>query len=112
MDKNTAVEWSNQNYTSPDGRSFNVFATSREGGEYATVSGINSLTRNYMDNGNTLNSDDHNHPNDNPRGTKISLGNGDKGFKKDMQNYVNPKEQKLGENAKFRMLYRGKFTKY
>jgi len=110
LDKNTVVEWSNQNYTSSKGESFNLLTTSREGGEYATVTGINMLTGEYMDNGNTLNKDDHNHPNNSLSGYKTS--DNDKAYKKQLQDKANLNGQKLGKEAKFRMLYRGEFISY
>ncbi len=48
LDKNTVVEWSNQNFTTPNGESVNVITTSREGGEYAKITQGYQLTLEYL----------------------------------------------------------------
>jgi len=110
LDKNTGVEYDNQNYTSPEGKSFNVITTSFKGGDYATISGVNSLTTWYLNKGNTLNSDIHNHPSDNYRGARVS--DADRGYKEDIQGYKNVDEKYLGKNATFHMLWRGNVVDY
>ena len=118
LDKNTVIEYSNQNYTTPDGKSVNVITTSYETGELASLSGLNGLTKWYLDRGYTINSDDHNHPNNYSGGGEVSgssvkgMEYGDKGYKKDIQGYKNSSGKYLAKDATFRMLWRGKFVPY
>ncbi|PLW93075.1 MAG: hypothetical protein C0592_07500 [Marinilabiliales bacterium] len=104
---NTNVEWSNQNYTKPDGTNVNVLTTSRE---RTTVRQIYRLTLDYLNKDYTLNTDDHNHPNDYELGGKVSGEDGDMGYKSNILNLYPVKSQV--ENATFRMFWRGKEYPY
>lgn len=120
LDKNTQVEWSNQNYTDPNGKSVNLIVTSHTGGENPCVGGGRALTESYLKKGYKLNSDDHNHPWNFKNGGKVSgeygktagWGKADKGTQQMIQNFQNKNGDIPGKDAKFRMLWRGKFTNY
>jgi len=118
---NTTVEWQNSNFTSPDGKSVNVIATSREGGEKGgTISGGRELDESYMKKGYTLNKSTHSHPYNYYLGWKVSgfygntsgYGEGDLGAKQILQNFETKSRTRPGANAKFFMYWRGNLYPY
>jgi len=114
---NTTVEWQNNNFTSPDGKSVNVIATSKE---YGTITGGCQLDKSYMRKGYTLNKNTHSHPYDYNNGGEVSgfygntsgFGEGDFGVKQILQNFETKSGTQPGANAKFSMYWRGNVYPY
>lgn len=100
LDKNTKVEWSNQAFENSKGNMLNILSTSQEEG---SVNGSNELTHKYLDKGWSLKKDDHNHP-VNINKNKPSNDRGDKVYKKEFLQRC--------PNAKFRILYQGRYSNY
>jgi hypothetical protein len=114
---NTTVEWQNSNFTSPDGNSVNVIATSRDG---RTIKGGRQLDESYMRKGYTLNISTHSHPYNYDKGGEVSgfygntpgFGQGDLGVKQILQNFETKSGTRPGANAKFFMYWRGNIHPY